>query len=185
MIIKKNTQKISATKVVVTVGIFSAISFLLQLLGSFAGLKVAGFLEIEFSDIPALILSLAYGPLIGVMVEFIKNVLHCFVTTTGLVGELANFVTSGMLCLFAGIIYKKIHSLKGAVISLIVATFAMAIASVFVNRFIMLPMFMPNAPKEAIINLVISTILPFNIIKGLVLSLLTFLLYKRISKIIK
>ena len=69
-------MKSNRTKLVVVVGIFSAIAFILQVIGSMMGIKVGGFLEIEISDLPALIVSLAYGPLFGVLVEFIKNILQ-------------------------------------------------------------------------------------------------------------
>ncbi len=180
-----NKRGITRTKMVVTVGIFSAIAFILQLIGSFIGLKVGGFLEIEFSDIPALIVALAYGPLSGILVELVKNVLHCAVTSTGFVGEFANFVINGILCFTAGIIYKKYRTYKGAIIALFIATVMMSLAGILVNRYIMLPLYMPDAPKEVIYTLVMGTILPFNIVKGLVISLITVLLYKRISKIIK
>jgi len=178
-------KKIPRTKMVVTVGIFSAIAFILQLIGSFIGLKVGGFLEIEFSDIPALIVALAYGPLSGILVEFVKNILHCAVTSTGFVGEFANFIINGILCLVAGIIYNNKKTYKGAIIALLAATVMMSLAGILVNRYIMLPLYMPDAPREVIYGLVMGTILPFNIAKGFVISLITFFLYKRISKIIK
>ena len=180
-----NTRRIPRTKIVVTVGIFSAIAFILQLIGSFIGLKVGGFLEIEFSDIPALIVALAYGPLSGILVELVKNILHCAVTSTGFVGEFANFVINGILCFTAGVIYKNKRTYKGAIVALLVATVMMSATGILVNRYIMLPLYMPDASKEVIYTLVMGTILPFNIAKGLVISLITVILYKRISKIIK
>ena len=75
-------QKISKTKFIVYVGIFSAIAFILQFIGSLMGLKVGGFLEIEFSDLPPLILTFYFGPLAGVLTELIKNILHLFLTQT-------------------------------------------------------------------------------------------------------
>ncbi|MEE0943831.1 MAG: ECF transporter S component [Clostridia bacterium] len=173
------------TKMYVSVGVFSAIAFVLQVIGSVMGLKVSGFLEIEISDLPALIMALALGPVAGVFTEFIKNLLHSTMTSTGFVGEVANFVMNGTLCAVAGFIYKQNKSRRGAVIALVVATFAMAIAGVFANLFIMLPLYMPTAPFDTKLNLVLFTILPFNIVRGLALSLITFLIYKRISPIIK
>lgn len=180
-----NVRKIPKTKMLVTVGVFSAIAFILQMVGSFIGLKIGGFLEVEFSDVPALVLALAYGPLAGVLIELIKNLLHCAVTSTGFVGEFANFVITGILCFTAGIIYKYNRTYKGAVISLICATVTMAAAGMAANMFIMLPLYMPNAEPAVMAKLVLGTILPFNIVKGIVLSIITMLLYKRISKIIK
>lgn len=178
-------RRVPKTKMIVTVGVFSAIAFMLQMIGSFMGLKIGGFLEIEFSDVPALILALAYGPLAGVLIELIKNLLHCAVTSTGFVGEFANFVICGILCLTAGIIYKYNRTYKGAIIALACATVTMSIAGMAANKFIMLPLYMPNAEPAVVAKLIFATILPFNIAKGIVLSIITMLLYKRISKIIK
>ncbi len=179
------TKKMLGTKQVVTVGIFSAIAFLLQLLGSVMGLKVGGFLEIEFSDLPALIISMAYGPLSGLLIELIKNLLHCTVTSTGFVGEFANFVVNGTFCVVAGLIYKRHKTFKTAIISLLLGVLAMVIVGIFSNLYIMLPLYMKGADFITKFNLVISMIVPFNIFRGLVLVLITSLLYKRISKVIK
>lgn len=178
-------KTISRTKLIVTVGVFSAIAFLLQLIGSFIGLKVGGFLEVEFSDVPALILAMAYGPVAGMSVEFVKNLLHLAVTSTGGVGELANFVIGGILCFAAGIIYRYKRTYKGALLSLLSATLLMTAAGMGVNKFIMLPLYMPNAEEAFVNNLLITVIMPFNLIKGIVISGVTVLLYKRISRVIK
>ena len=169
----------------VSIGVFSAIAFVLQVIGSMMGLKVSGFLEIEISDLPALIMALAFGPVAGVFTELVKNLLHCTMTSTGFIGELANFVINGTLCAVAGLVYRKNKTRKGAVIALLVATLSMAVAGVLANLFIMLPLYMPTAPFDVKLNLVLFTILPFNIVRGLVLSLITFLIYKKISPMIK
>ena len=175
----------SKTRYIVMVALFSAIAYLLQLIGSFMGLKVAGFLEIEFSDLPAIILSFAYNPLAGVVAELIKNLLHCFTTSTGFVGEFANFAVNGTFCLVAGLIYKYRKNFSGAIISLGAATLAMSIAGIFTNMFIMLPLYMPDAPAKAMWDLVLYTILPFNIVKGIVFWVITMLIYKKLSPILK
>ena len=182
------TRKMSRTKFVVTVGVFAAIAFILQMFGSFLksiGISVGGFLEVEFSEVPALIISMAYGPLAGIVVELLKNIIHCFVTTTGFVGEFANFVINGILCFSAGIIYKYNKTYKGGVMALLCSSLIMAITSVFVNRFIMLPLYMPQAEEAVMANIIATTIFPFNVARGLLLTFLTMVLYKRISRIIK
>lgn len=178
-------KKASNTKKVVMVGTFSAIAFVLQMIGSMMGLKVGGFLEIEISDLPALIVTFAYGPISGILVELLKNLLHCFATSTGFVGELANFVINGTFVGVAGVIYKYHKSFKGAICSLIAATIAMAIAGIFANLYIMLPLYMPDAPIALKMNLVLATILPFNLAKGAAISIITMLIYKKISPILK
>ncbi|MBR5535638.1 MAG: ECF transporter S component [Clostridia bacterium] len=170
---------------IVSVGMFSALAFLLQYIGSLMGLKVAGFLEIEISDLPAIIASLAIGPVAGVCVEGIKNLLHCTISSTGFVGELANFVVNGTFVLVCGMVYKMNKTKKGAVISLISATVIMSVASIFTNLFIMLPLYMGSAPFEAKLNLTLYTIAPFNFVRGLSLSVITMVVYKKISNFIK
>lgn len=175
----------SNTKKIVMVGTFSAIAFVLQMLGSMMGLKVGGFLEIEISDLPALIIAFAYGPIAGILVEFFKNSLHCFATSTGFVGEFANLVVNGTFVGVAGLVYKYRKTFKGAIISLIIATVSLAVAGIFANLFIMLPLYMPTAPFDLKMNLVLTTILPFNIVRGAVLSVITMLIYKKISPVLK
>lgn len=177
--------RVNKTKLSVTVGIFSGICYLLQVIGSFMGLKVE-FLEIEISDLPALIISLAYGPVPGIVCELIKNLLHCTMTSTGFVGELANFTVNGIMCLTAGLIYRRKKTIGGAVTALLAGTFAMAFAGIFTNLYIMLPLYLPpetTFPEK--LSLVLTVIFPFNIVKGLGISLITFPIYKKISKIIK
>ena len=178
-------KKASNVKKVVMVGTFSAIAFVLQMLGSMMGLKVGGFLEIELSDLPALVITFAYGPVSGILVELFKNLLHCAFSSTGFVGELANFVINGTFVGVAGAIYKCHKTFKGAIISLIAATLSMSLAGIFANLYIMLPLYMPKAPMAIKMNLVLATILPFNIAKGTAISVITMLIYKKISPILK
>lgn len=170
---------------IVKVGVFSAIAFVLQVIGSMMSIKVAGFLEVEISDLPAMIISLAIGPVAGVTVELIKNLLHCTMTSTGFVGEFANFVINGVFVFVLGALYRKNRTKKGALISLIIATFVLAVIGIFVNMFIMLPLYMPNADFITRLNLALYTIAPFNLARGTVLSLITIFIYKRISGILK
>lgn len=169
--------------VVVKIGVFAAIAFVLQLLH--LPFKVGGFLEIEFSDLPAIIISFAEGPLAGVLVELIKNILHMTFTSTGFIGEFANFVTSGAFVFTLGFIYKRNKTKKNAVLSLIIATFVLAVFAFLVNLYVMLPLYMKGADFATKFNITAFTITPFNIAKGLVLSAITLLIYKHISRLIK
>lgn len=178
-------MNLNKTKLITVVGVFSAIAFILQIIGSIMGLKIGGFLEIELSDLPALIVSLAYGPSFGIFVEFVKNLLHCTMTSTGFVGELSNFAVNGTMCLVAGLIYKHRKTFEWALVSLITGTAAMSLLGIFTNLFVMLPLYMPNADFSSKFNLVLGTILPFNIIKGITISIITILIYKKISNYIK
>lgn len=173
------------TNYIVKCGALAAIAFVLQLLGSIIGLKVSGFLEIEISDLPALIGAFALGPLCGVLIELVKNILHCAVTSTGFVGELANFFVNGVFVLTAGLIYKKKRTRRGALIGMLCAVVTMTAAAIASNLFIMLPMYMPNADFSARLTLVLSIITPFNLCRGTALAAITFFVYKKLSPILK
>lgn len=170
---------------IVKVGAFAAIAFVLQIIGSMMAIKVAGFLEVEISDLPAMIIAFAVGPVAGVMVELIKNLLHLTVSSTGFVGELANFVINGIFVFVCGTLYRRNKTRKGAVISLIVATLVMTVSGVLVNCFMMLPLYMPQADFAERLTLAMYTIAPFNLVRGSALSVITILIYKRISGLLK
>lgn len=176
--------KISVRKAA-TVGILSAAAFLLQLLGTVMPFKVGGFLEVEFSDLPAIIGTFSMGPVCGVLIELIKNLLKCAFTTTGFVGELANFIINGIFVLTAGVIYSRKRTRRGAVLGLLAAVIAMTAAGIFTNIYILLPLYMPTAELSAKLTIVFSVITPFNLIKGSVLSVVTYFIYKPLSPIIK
>ena len=190
-------RKASNTKKIVMVGTFSAIAFLLQMLGSMMGLKVGGFLEIEISDLPALIISFAYGPLAGILVELLKNLLHCFFSSTGFVGELANFAIGCAFVIPASIIYKYKKTVHGAIVGLAVSILCMAIVGGLMNYFVMLPLYgvndqacagMGKALGNYIVDkktMVLFAVVPFNAIKGFIDSFITLLIYKRLSEFIK
>lgn len=172
------------TRTLTIVAIMSAAAFILQLLGTVMPFKVSGFLEIEFSDLPAIIGTLSLGPGAGIAIELVKNILKCSATTTGFVGELANFVINGTFVFVIGLIYKYKKTRKNAIIALIFGTITMAIAGIGANALILLPLYMPNADFTAKATIALTVITPFNIAKGMVLSVITFFIYKPLSRII-
>ena len=171
------------TNYLVKIGVLSAIAFVLQFAGNMIP-KVAGFLEIEFSDFPAVIGTLSLGPVAGIMIELIKNLLHFPISTTGYVGEFANFVVNGSFVLVTGLFYKFNKTKKGAIIALILGSIIMPLAAAAVNYFIMLPLYMPSASSIIKFNLVATTITPFNFARAIILSLITIFSYKRLSPIL-
>ncbi len=172
------------TNYLIKIGLLSALAFILQAIGSIMSLKVAGFLEIEFSDLPAIIGSLSLGPIAGVLIELIKNLLHLPMSSTGFIGEFANFVVNGSFVFVIGIFYKLNKTKKGAIIALILGSIIMPLTAALVNYFIMLPLYMSGAPHSVKLNLVVTTITPFNFVRAIVLSLITVFCYKRISPIL-
>lgn len=172
------------TNYLTKIGVLSAVAFILQVIGSIMQIKVAGFLEVEFSDLPAIFGTLALGPVAGVLIEFIKNFLHLTISSTGFVGELANFVVNGVFVFTIGLFYKHNKTKKGAVISLIAGCLIMPVAAAFANFFIMLPLYMPAADLAAKISLVLTTITPFNLARAIALACLTVWCYKPLSPLL-
>ena len=146
-------------------------------------------LKLNVADLPAASISFAYGPLSGLLVCFVRNLLSFFLPgigeNSGVVGELANFCVTAMYILPMGIIYHFMRNKKGAVISLIVATVCMVITCIPINIFVMFPLYAPGMALSARFAMVMSMYVPFNLIKGALSSILTFLLYKHISHLIK
>ena len=176
----------------------AAVAFVLQFLELPMPLSPS-FAKMDLSDLPALIGAFAYGPWWGVCIELVKNALHLLVTSTGGVGELANFLIGSALVLPAGLIYRKHKTRKTALIGCLVGSLCMGVMAALANYFILLPMFEIFMPIDQVIaafaeivpfihtklDVVLLNALPMNILKGLVVSLVTMLLYKRLSPILK
>lgn len=186
------------TRKVIGAAMLAAVSFVLQFLELPMPLSPA-FARFDFSELPALIGAFAYGPLWGVVIELVKNLLHLTVSATGGIGELANFVIGAALVCPAGLIYKKHKSRKTALIGCVVGSLCMGVMAAVMNYFVLLPLFQMFMPMEEMIaafaafvpiirtklDVVLLNALPLNILKGAVISLVTMLLYKRLSPILK
>ena len=148
------------------------------------------FLKIDFSEIPAVLAIMTMGPVAGIAVELLKNVLHWFLSgsPTGVpVGEIANFVTGILFIMPIYFIFNKIKSAKGLTAGLIAGTVSMAVGMAALNYFVFLPMYtyflnMPPYTGDALFNVIVLGILPFNLIKGTMLMVVSLLLYKSMSK---
>ena len=194
--------RILTTKKIVVIGMFSAISTILMIF-DFPVPFAPSFYKLDFSELPALIAGFAYGPVAGVMVEFIKIVLKVLFkgTSTAFVGELANFVIGCGLILPASVIYRFNKTKKTAILSCAVGTVLITLIGSLFNAFYLLPAFaaLYGMPMEAIIemgskinpaitsvsSLVIMCVAPLNLLKGLAISIITILVYKHISHLIK
>lgn len=192
---KRNAS--NKTNALVKTSMLSVIAFVLMMLESQIPF-FPEFLKIDLSDLPALIAGLAMGPLAGVAVEAVKNILHLLMTTTGGVGELANFVIGSSFVAPAALIYQHKKNKATALAGLVTGIAVMTMTGALANYYILLPFYSTFMPIDAIIamsakanpaikdmgSLILYAIIPFNIIKGLVLSILTLAVYKRISRII-
>lgn len=192
----------SHTRKITCIAIFSAIAGVLMILEFPIAFIAPEFYKLDFSELPILILSMAYGPVAGVVAEFIKVVLKIVIkgTSTAFVGDLANFLVGCFLILPASIIYHIRKSKKSAIVGLIVGSVSMTIFGSLFNAVYLIPAFanLFGIPLEVIVSmgtainpritsvwsLVAWAVIPFNLMKSVLDSVLTFLLYKKLSPII-
>ena len=189
----------AATRMIVCVGMLAAISTILMLFEFPLPFLAPGFYELDFSEVPILIGAFALGPVAGTVVELIKNVLQALSTSTGGIGELANFLMGASLVFTAGLIYKQKKTRKMAVLSCVAGSVAMGIMAAIMNYFVLLPMYQIFMPIDQVIAsfaevipfihtklyVVLYSAMPGNILKGLIVSVITMLVYKRVSPAMK
>lgn len=195
-------EKQSPARRVAYVGIFAAIAAVLMYL-EFPLPFAPAFYEIDFSEIPVLICSFSLGPVAGVVCEFLKVVLKLFLkgTSTAFVGDLANFVVGCALILPASVVYFANKTKKGAVIGMAVGTVCITVVGSLFNAVYLIPAFsvLYDTPLDVIIGmgtkinpgitsvntLVLFAVAPFNLLKGVADSIITFLLYKHIERLLR
>lgn len=168
------------TRYLVKVALLGALGFLLMYL-EFPLPFMPSFLKFDFGDVPALIAGFAFGPLAGILAEAIKCALFLLSgrSEAGIIGVSANFVTGASLVVAAALVYQRVRTLKGAILALFVGTIVMTATITVADIYIFLPLW--NVPVEQILPMAVSAIIPFNLIKGVLSSTATFLLYKRVS----
>lgn len=143
----------------------------------------APFLEYDPADIPIFIGTFVFGPLAGLALTFIVSFIQAFVLGgNGLIGFFMHFVATGAFVLVAGFIYKKNKTRKTAVIALICGTIVMTVSMLLWNL-LLTPLFM-DVPRSVVIGMLGTVILPFNMLKAGINSVVTFLTYKSIAKIL-
>ncbi len=193
----EHTKKVDIKYLTVT-AMLSAIAYILMFL-DFSVPFMPSFIKMDLSELPALIGAFSLGPVCGVMVCLIKNVLHLFITSTGGVGELSNFILGAAFVLPAGLIYKRKKTRKNALAGALAGAAIMALASVVSNYYLVYPVYYNFMDEEAILaayQLIVPSMksilqclvcfnAPFTLVKGLFSVVITFLVYKRISPILK
>lgn len=198
------TNKLFSTRNLVLMAMLSAISTVLMLISTpvyFA----PSFYKLDASELPILIGAFAISPVAGIIMEFLKNLLHIMISgsDTAGIGELANFLSGSIFVLTASVIYHRKKTKKTAIISLIIATILMSVASCFINAYITLPAYIASSgggltmekivaagtEKNDMINnlytFLVLAVLPFNLLKCTIVSGLTTILYKYVSPILK
>lgn len=197
----KQVQR-SGVKTVVQVGMLAALALILMFFE--IPLPFApSFYEIDFSEVPVLIGCFTMGPLAGTAVELVKILLALVLkgTTTAGVGEIANFLIGCALCVPAGIIYKRNRTRKSALLGMAAGTLLMTVIGCVINAYVLLPAYSAafDMPLEALVDMgtavnshitslstfVVLAVAPFNLLKGILASLIVFLIYKKISPVFK
>lgn len=197
---RRNTK--IRTKTLVNIGVLSAIAIILmqfEIPLPFAPV----FYKLDFSEVPVLVASFAIGPFAGAAVELVKVLLNMLIsgTTTAGVGDVANFLIGCAFCIPAGIIYQKKKTRKGAVMGMTAGTGAMILTGGILNAFVLLPVYAKafEMPIDALISMgtevnpaitslstfVLFAVTPFNIVKGILVSLVVILIYKKISPVFR
>lgn len=196
------TGKLLTTRKLTMIGLFSAISTILMMFE--IPLPFAPpFYKIDISEVPVLIITFGFGPMAGILTEFCKILLKLVFrsTSTAFVGELANFIIGAGLVLPAGCIYLWKKDRKKAYIACIFGTICMTVVGSFLNAVYLLPTFAKlygmdidtivamgsaiNSNINSVSTMVLLAVVPFNIVKGIVVSLITLILYKKLSHIMK
>ncbi len=161
-----------------------------------------GFYKIDLSELPVLIGGFAMGPIAGIIIELIKILLYLVIhgSSTGGVGDLANFILGCSFVVPAVLIYKKQKSKKGAIIGMSIGTLSLIIFGSILNAFFLLPFYanvfhMPmdslvamgtsiNSAIHDMTTFIMLAVAPFNLLKGLLVSVITILIYKKVSPIL-
>ncbi len=195
----KNTK----TAWLVKVAMLSAVATVLMLLEFPLPFIAPPFYELDFSEVPVLVGSFALGPLAGVAIEGVKVILNLIIngTNTAFVGEFANFAMGASFVLPAAIIYKRKKSKANATLGLVVGGILMVVVSCFINAYIMLPVYgaafkMPidvivgmatkiNSSIDTMLEFVLLCVAPFNLAKVILVSVVTLIIYKPISPVLK
>ena len=199
----KRSRSGSGTRVqyIAQIGMLAAVATVLMLF-EFPLPFVPNFYKLDFSEIPVLG-TFALGPVAGIMTECIKILLNFVIngTETGGIGEIANFLIGCSMCIPAGLIYQKIHNKKGAWIGLITGTLLMTVFGCLINAFVLLPTYavvygMPldglvqmghalNPAINGVATFVVLAVAPFNLIKGVLISAILLLIYKKVQPILR
>lgn len=191
------------TRTLVEIGMLGAISAILMLFEFPLPFIAPPFYEIDLSEVAVLVGAFALGPAAGALIELIKISLNLLLngTQTAFVGEIGNYIIGCSFILPAAFIYKTHKSKRNAIIAMITGTIFMTIAGCFINAYLLLPAYSTafgmsldgivqfgtaiNGNITNVTTFVILAVAPFNLLKGMIVSLITALIYKHISPILK
>ncbi|ADL08624.1 ECF transporter S component [Thermosediminibacter oceani] len=189
------------TRNIAKVAVLGVMAFLIMTYLEFPLPLFPEFLKMDLSDLPALLAGFGVGPWAAVAVEVLKNILHAiFKNQTAFVGEIANLLTGTLFVVPAALLYSVRKTRTNAILGMVFGTVIMTLGMALANYYVFLPLYAKvfNIPLEAIVGmgssvnsrvvdlktLVVYSIVPFNLIKGLILTIITMLIYKRVSPIL-
>lgn len=166
----------------VKISLLGAIAVILMYF-DFPVIPAFDWLKIDLSDVPALMGGFAFGPLAGIVIELIKNLLILLVkgTNTGFVGEFANFIVGVSLVAPAAWFYHRNKSKKTALIGMVLGLIAIEIVGIIANIYLLLPAYGIHMEPAALLQYITAGLLPFNGIKAVMVSVVTYILYKKVS----
>lgn len=189
----KKTMSVQYLTRIAVLAAISAVLFMIEI-------PVVAFYKLDLSNLPVMLGAFSMGPVPGLMILGVKSLLGLLHSSSGGVGELADFIMGAALMLPAELIYQRRKTRKTALVGMAVGTVAMIAVAVLVNWKIMLPFYMTafGLPMEAVIGmaakavpfvdsewkLLLCVTAPFNLLKGAVLSALTFVMYKHLSPLL-
>jgi riboflavin transporter FmnP len=168
-------------KKMATMAVLAALSIVLMLLIKFPIIPAASYLIYEPADVPIFIGAFLFGPFAGLLITVVVSAIQALMSPDGLVGFIMHVIATGTFVVAAGLIYKKFHNIKGAVVALVSGTLAMTLIMIPTN--LVIQTLFRDMEFAAVAKLLVPVIIPFNLIKAGLNSIITFLVYKRISNI--
>ena len=186
-----------STSTLAKIGVLAGIGFILSLF-EFVLPIFPSFLKLDIGIMPAVIGSLTLGPVAGVCIELVRNLIDISKTSSGGIGQLANFIMGSSLVIPMGILYKRSQNARGYIIGALLGMVLMAIVACPMNYFVLIPMYSRFIPIDAIIELakainpivvdmrtfILFVIVPFNLLKGAIIFIIGFVLYKALKPVL-
>ena len=190
---KKKTLSVQYLTRIAVLTALSSILFMISI-------PIVAFYSLDLSNLPVLLGAFSMGPVAGLIILGLKSLIGCLTSSTMYVGELADFIMGAAFVLPAALIYQRNKSRKGALIGMITGTVALILASCLTNAYLLIPFYMKafGMPMEAIIGMcaqalpfvdtelkvILFVTAPFNLLKGVVLCVLTYMIYKPLSPLL-
>ena len=189
-------KKTLSVQYLTRIAVLTALSSILYMIS----IPIVAFYSLDLSNLPVLLGAFSMGPVAGLIILGLKSLIGCLTSSTMYVGELADFIMGAAFVLPAALIYQPNKSRKGALIGMITGTVALILAGCLTNAYLLIPFYMKafGMPMEAIIGMcaqalpfvdtelkvILFVTAPFNLLKGVVLCVLTYMIYKPLSPLL-